>query len=86
MKRLSNLWTRGLKDKEKEDFESLLRNNTQLFSRLKQIIEEREMEIYNKEGSENSYDSPSWENLQAHRNGRKEELRIMKKLCEHIEK
>jgi hypothetical protein len=85
MNRLDSRWTRGLKGKDKAEFEEYLRNATQLFTRLKELIEERENEIYMKEASEDDYAVSDWENLQAHRNGRKQELRIMKKLCEHIE-
>lgn len=84
-KRLPLVWTKHLKTaKEKENFESLLRNSTQVLSRLKQIIEERETDLAATQTKLEDYDSPSWAFKEAHRHGRQAELKTLKELIDFI--
>jgi hypothetical protein len=67
---ISLVWTKNCKtEEEKEKLETLLRNNSTLINRLQEIIEEKVLEIRDKEVNENAYDSPSWSHKQAHING-----------------
>lgn len=84
VKRLTTLWTQGLSGKEKEDFEFIIRNNTQLLSRLQEILLEKGDEILRNETTEDQYEIPNWQFLQAHRNGQKEMIRVLLKLTEHL--
>jgi hypothetical protein len=73
-------WTRHLKnDEEKKSFEAALRNS-HLLNRLRDLLSEREKALTSKELSTQIYDSPSWPYLQAHINGKKEELLYLHKL------
>lgn len=82
--KFSTLWCKKLKGKEKEDFETYVRNATQIVERLRDIIREREEEIGKSETSDD-YESGSWAYKQAHRNGRKEELNALKTLTAHLD-
>lgn len=63
-------WTKHCKTKEeKENIESLLRNNSTLINRLQSILDEKVTELRDKEVNEAVYDSPSWSHKQAHTNG-----------------
>lgn len=84
-RRITTAWTQGLRGEEKEEFESLVRNNVLLLEKLRQIIENEELRIYNSEGDEVSYKDNDWAYLQAHRNGQKQMLRFLKKLTDHLE-
>ena len=77
-------WTKHLKGKEKEDFESLLRNSTRVLSRFRDLITEREADITRQETSLETYKDTGWPYLQAHLNGRKAELQELKKLLEFL--
>lgn len=85
MKKLDSRWTRHLKGDEKEEFQALVRNSTQVLTRLYNIILDEEERIYEAESKETDYSASDWANLQAHRNGRKQELRTLRKLVEHLE-
>lgn len=74
--KISPLWVTHLKGKDKEDFEdnvynTLSRNAT--ISRLRELIQ-RDIDSLLQANKEIDYDSPSWANKQAHRNGRLEAL------------
>lgn len=86
MKKLNARWMQGFKrdSQDYKDFESLVRNSTQLLDKLHRIIESYEIEIWEAEGSKPDY-SKDWSHLQAHRNGEKEVLRQLKKLTEHLD-
>lgn len=81
MAKLNTIWTQHLKhgSKEKQDFEEYIRNSSGILSRLQRIIEDQEQEIYNQEADGDDY-SEGWAYAQAHRNGRKEVLRLLKKI------
>lgn len=81
--KLATLWTQHLRGKEKEDFELYVRNSTQLLTRLNDIIESEETKVWEEERSGEQYDA-GWQFKQAHRNGKKEVLGLIKKLTQHL--
>lgn len=84
-KNLSLQWTSHLKTaKEKEDFEATLRHSLSVLTRLKTILGEKRELLEGQEGSDEQYSSPSWTFLQAHRNGRKQELKELTELLSFI--
>jgi hypothetical protein len=86
MSKLSLEWTKHLSKEDKEDFEAYIRNSTQIVERLRNILDSYELQTMDSQADEKSYDSPSWEYLQAHRNGKLEMIRRIKKLTDHIVK
>lgn len=84
-KKLTTLWTQGLKhnSKEKQDFEEYVRNCTALLTRLDDIIQEELRAVLEDESTEAQYDE-GWGYLQAHRNGKKDILRKFQKLTDHL--
>ena len=82
---LSLEWTNHLKSEdEKERFESLVRNSTQVLSRLSDILLDREAAILKQEVLVADYDSPAWPYKQAHRNGARSELKKLKDLLSFL--
>lgn len=85
MSRLSTVWTKHLRSKEdKDNFELILRNSTQILTRLRDIIAEREKELEAQETKLSDYETPGWAYKEAHRLGRKAELRSLKELLDFI--
>lgn len=84
MSRICVDWFKNLQKDQQEDFKTYVRNSTQLIDQLRYIIENYEHEIYEEECKESSYEVSDWTYLQAHRNGKKEILRKLKKLTDHI--
>lgn len=71
-------WIKNLQDKKDQDeFKASIQNAGSVLDRVAQLIEER---INSLGAPEKNYTSPSWAYLQAHVNGRKEELEYFKKL------
>jgi hypothetical protein len=77
---LSSAWTQHLPPEKKKDFEALVRNSTQLLTRLKQIIEDRERELNNSNYSIDDFKDPNWSHKQAYRNGELTELKRLKEI------
>jgi hypothetical protein len=78
---MNTVWTRHIRDpKAKADFESILKNNTQIFQRLKEILEEREAELNKQSFSEADFTDPNWSHKQAHRLGRLGEITKIKEI------
>lgn len=82
-KRIDSHWLKGKIGKQKKDFEAYLRNSQEILEIFKDKIESLEKEVYLQESSENQYDK-DWQFLQAHRNGKKEALKSLKTLVQHI--
>jgi hypothetical protein len=78
MKKLSLEWTKGLSEKEKEEFEQMVRRSL-VVPRLLGIIKEWELELSNKETSED-YSDAAWAYKQAHRNGDRSRIKKLKDL------
>lgn len=56
-----------------------------VLKRLVQILKDRKEQLEALPRSEDSYDSPSWSHLQAHRNGRAQELQFILQLLSFAE-
>lgn len=78
---LDTRWTKNHQDpKAKADFEAILRNNTQIFNRLREILEEREAELNKLSFLDSDFSDPNWSHKQAHRLGRLGEIQRIKNL------
>lgn len=81
MKPIQIDWIRHLSDPQRQiDFEKTLRNNTLIFARLEEILNEKERSVLSEETSKSQYSIPAWSELQAHRNGNREIIKWLKDL------
>ena len=77
------MWTKHLEDlEEKEKFEKYVLGSKRLLNRLKDILQEQEDALSLGEMSPKNYDSPSWAYKQAHSNGYRQCLNVLKKLVD----
>lgn len=78
---ISTEWVKNIDDqKDRDDFESILRNSTFLLDRLRAILAEWENDVYSADRSKKQYETANWEELQAHRNGNLETILKLKDL------
>ena len=83
--KLATVWTQGVKEqKQREDFETTVRNSTVALGRLYEILEEQEKSIMSQSSLSSDYSQTDWAFKQAHRNGQLETLRKIKELLEFI--
>lgn len=76
-----SVWTDHLGTvEEKDNFKKGLRNCKWLLERLDQILEQKYESLESNEISPVVYDCPSWGFKQAHANGAKQTLRLVRKL------
>lgn len=74
-------WLRSLKtDKEREDFEAVLRNSTMVVDRILEILSEWEDELNSKDLKETDFDTPNWDMKQAARIGDRRRIRKLRDL------
>ena len=85
MTKLPLVWLDGLKGKEREDLEYLLKNNRTMIFRLLEILDKYETEETKQETNQSDYDSPSWGYKQADRNGARRAYRKIKSLFQYME-
>lgn len=78
--RISEIWTRGLEGKLKDDFIQALKHDTLVLGRLDEIIDIWLAELAHSEGSHSDYDNPSWAYKTADRIGRRRTLLGIKEL------
>lgn len=85
--RLQGQWFRGVHNNKegKEKRELLVRNSHDILSLLRDIIEDMQLDILEEESTEIDYNQNDWAYLQAHRNGKKEALKTIKALTEHLQ-
>ena len=77
------VWTKHLEDiEEKQKFEKYVLGSKRLLNRLKDILQEQEDALDIGEISPKNYDSPSWAYKQAHSNGYRQCLNVLKKLVD----
>jgi hypothetical protein len=77
------VWTKHLEDlEEKQKFEKYVLGSKRLLNRLKDILQEQEDALDVGETSPKNYDSPSWAYKQAHSNGYRQCLNVIKKLVD----
>jgi hypothetical protein len=75
------VWTEHLTEKEdKENFQKGLHNCEWVLERLDEILKQKEEALETNEVNPSAYDSPSWAYKQAHSNGFKHCLKIVRKL------
>lgn len=78
---MNPIWIKNLKEQEDIDKFSRSYNTSETVrERLSSLIEERIQEISDKEINLSVYDSPSWENKQAHINGMKDFAKYVSRL------
>lgn len=76
-------WTKNLQDPEaKQKFTNSILGASQVLNRLKSIIEEKEQLLDRSEMSIETYNTPNWDQRQAHKNGNRESLAWLKKLVD----
>lgn len=77
------MWTKHIEDtEEKKRFEKYVLGSKRLLNRLKDILQEQEDALNVGEMSPKNYDSPSWAYKQAHSNGYRQCLNVLKKLVD----
>jgi hypothetical protein len=80
---LNSKWTAHLNDSErKQGFEDVVRNSTQVLTRLSDIIQEEIDRLNREKISEEGFKDPNWPYLQAHVLGQIRALVKLKKLTE----
>ena len=77
------MWTKHLEDsEEKLKFEKTVLGSGRVLDRLKDILQEQEDALNIGEVSPKNYDTPSWAYKQAHSNGYRQCLNVLKKLVD----
>jgi hypothetical protein len=77
--RLSILWTKDLKGKDKEDLEATIRNSTVIREKLTQIIDDL---IKNTTTTDVDFDNPNWAYRQANLIGQRKAYNEIRKLID----
>ena len=76
-------WTSHLSDlEEKERFKSSVHGSRKVLERQMEILDEMIAELNSAETSPKNYEIPNWDYRQAHNNGFRQCLMVMKKLIE----
>lgn len=78
--KLSSAWTQHLPPEKQKDFADLVRNSTQLLTRLKQIIEDHERQLHNTSLSIKDFSDPNWSTRQAFKLGSLSALKDLKEI------
>lgn len=85
LSKISLEWFRGEEsEKDKKDFELVLRHSTRLLTRLDEIIDHKLSAIETTENRKETYENPAYPYLQAHLNGRRAALNELKQLLSFI--
>lgn len=74
------IWTQGMNDSQKAEFQKLLMNSTQLLKQLANVIDNLENSLERSELTQTAYDNPNWVYRQAHLNGQRHSLKTLKDL------
>lgn len=78
---MKSVWVKNLKtDEEKQRFQGTVISSRPVLARLDQLLDEEEATIDRGELSLKAYDTPNWSELQAHKNGKREMIRIIKNI------
>lgn len=84
-KNLSVDWTKHLPtEKDKKEFEDLLRRSTVLSRRIKEMLVHRLESLESKELSAKAYETASWPYQQADINGSRRELKYLISLFDYL--
>ena len=74
-------WTKHVKDAhEKEQLQKSLMHSKWILDHLKTLLDEMELDLDKAETSPKMYELPNWDYRQAHNNGARQYLRLIKKL------
>lgn len=74
-------WLKSLHtDKERQDFEEVLRNSTMVVDRLIELLDEWDADLTNKDLREADFDTPNWEVKQAARIGDRRRIKKLRDL------
>lgn len=83
---MSSIPTQWIKKEKSEEgrkrIEGILRNSVSALTLVYSLLEEKEKELSSPKTSD--YENPSWAFLQAHKNGKLEQLAELKQLLEFI--
>jgi hypothetical protein len=76
-------WTSHLKTpEEKEQFKNSVLGSKRVLQRLQEVLDEMETEVMKAEINPKTYEIPNWANRQAHNNGYRQCLFLVKKLID----
>lgn len=76
-----SVWTKHLKEEEaKERFRNSVLGSKNVLERLDQILDEMDKDIQTQELNTKIYDIPNWDYRQAHTNGMRSQIKMMKRL------
>lgn len=78
-------WIKHLPEKERKDFEDVLRNSTYVLTRLQDILNTKVDTLDRKEVDLTAYENPSWAYQQAHLNGKRSGLLEALRLLEFLD-
>ena len=77
------MWTKHLEDpQERVEFEKTIFGSKRVLNRLKDILKEQEDALNIGEVSPKNYEVPNWDYKQAHSNGYRQCLNVLKKLVD----
>lgn len=77
-------WVKNLNLKEREDFETHIRNAGRILRRLRELANDRISQVNREVISKRNYESPSWAFLQADANGEIRALEYILNLTDFI--
>ena len=76
-------WTSHLTtEKDKDNFRNQIRASKDVLERMKQLLNEEEDVLNKSEINQKSYETNSWSSLQAHKNGYRQCIHIIKTLVD----
>lgn len=84
-KRLSVLWTKNLRDSDKENFQATVTGSISALRRLKELLAEFENDISKSELTEADFLSTDWSHKAAFRNGQRSAYNKIKELLNWID-
>lgn len=75
------VWTKHLKtEEEKEKFKKVILSSKEVLKVLDSLLKEQEESLDRNETSLSAYDTPNWDYRQAHKNGYRSCISIVRKL------
>lgn len=78
---MNKMWTAHLQtEEEKQRFANQIYGAREVLARLRDIIDQKEIDLAGSERSKEQYENPNWPFLQAHRNGYASMLTAVKNL------
>lgn len=78
---MKTIWTQHLKDpEEKKRYESSLRNSKWILDDLSALLDRMEEDLTKADINTKTYEVPNWAYRQAHNNGARQYVRLIKRL------